>query len=379
LQISQTENIYLYISQKFELSWTANTHQIIKMKDPETKELQMRFLKSIEELIPSNTSLVNELSDVLQISMDSAYRRMRGETLLNINEITHLCGHYRISFDAFANIKAGLVNFSYLPIEPLAENFALYHKSLLYELNLISSSNESKIIYACQDIPVFHHYSFPDLANFKVFYWKKSIMGVPELAQTKFGVDTNFSDQLEIGQAIIDAYSRVPSVEIWTDTTIQSTLKQIRFYWDSGSFNSKEDALRICMALRNEMENLQLKAEYGTKLSDKNAVNGNSGTTKEDKPVEPGTNYQLYVSEIELTNNCVLVNVGTNQTVYLGHFSFSTMSTRNEVYCKKTEGWFNNIIRKSNLISGVSERLRYQFFKTVFQKIDALVNYIEND
>ena len=349
------------------------------IKNSESRELQAHFLKGIEDIIPANTSLVNELTDVLEISMDSAYRRMRGETLLTIDEINRLCEHYRISFDAFTQVKSGMVTFSYSPLEPLAENFDLYHKSLLNELNFISSAKESKIIYACQDIPVFHHYCFPELANFKVFYWKRSIMNIPELAKAKYGSGIWFSEQLEIGQAIIEAYSRIPSIEIWTDNTIQSTIKQIKFYWDSGVFETRDDAIKVCHALRREMRSIEKKAEFGSKeipraMWEEGSQEGNGHETGDNSG-----NYQVFVSDIEITNNCVLVNVGSTQAVYLGHFSFSTMSTRNDTYCKKTEAWLSNIIRKSTLISGVSEKQRYQFFRQIYDRIDQLILYIEKE
>jgi len=342
-------------------------------------EIQSLFLNGIKDIIPSHTSLVNELSDILEISMDSAYRRIRGETLLTIDEVSKLCSYYNISFDALANLKAGMVSFSYLPLEPLAENFALYHQNLLSEISKISAAKESNIIYACQDLPLFHHYRHVDLANFKVFYWKRSIMNIPELASQKFGKETEFPELIQTGQAIIKAYSKVSSIEIWTDNTILSTLKQIRFYWESGVFDSKEDALRVCAALRSEMEAIQLQAELGTKINFLPKTDPSEETSSSNEVVEPGTNFQLYVSEIELTNNCVLVNIGEFQSVYLGHFSFSTMSTRNELYCKKTESWLNNLIRKSTLISGVAEKQRYQFFKNAFEKIQNLIQEIEKE
>ena len=349
------------------------------MKNTKANIIQSEFLKSIEDIIRANSSLVVELSEVLNISMDSAYRRIRGETMLSIEEIGMLCEHFNISFDAFTRSKTGTVTFSYLPLEPLTENFNLYHQNLLSEISVISAAKEKNLIYACQDLPLFHHYRFTDLANFKVFYWKRSIMNVPELANKKFGAETQFPDLIEKGQAIVKAYSEVPSSEIWTDNTIQSTVKQIRFYWESGIFETREDALRVCQALRNEVESIQLQAEYGTKIIDKNILEDKERRKEENEKVDPDTNYKLYISEIELTNNCVLVNIGNIQSVYLGHFSFSTMSTRNEVYCKKTESWLNNIIRKSTLISGVAEKQRYQFFKNAHEKIDQLVNYIEKE
>ena len=63
--------------------------------------LQIQFLNRIKELIPDSNSFTDEIADVLDISSDSVYRRLRGETLLSINEIYDLCTHYNISFDLF--------------------------------------------------------------------------------------------------------------------------------------------------------------------------------------------------------------------------------------------------------------------------------------
>jgi len=42
-----------------------------------------------------------------------------------------------------------------------------------------------------------------------------------------------------------------------------------------------------------------------------------------------------------------------------------------------TELWLNNIIKKSTLISGVSEKQRYQFFKKAFNILDNLIDKIK--
>ena len=45
---------------------------------------QTILMERIKDALPSNMSLVDELADLLQVSNDSAYRRMRGETALSI-------------------------------------------------------------------------------------------------------------------------------------------------------------------------------------------------------------------------------------------------------------------------------------------------------
>jgi hypothetical protein len=40
---------------------------------------QEQFIHILKELVPGNVSLANEIASVLNISMDSTYRRLRGE------------------------------------------------------------------------------------------------------------------------------------------------------------------------------------------------------------------------------------------------------------------------------------------------------------
>jgi hypothetical protein len=312
--------------------------------------VQKQFLQKIEDVIPSNNTLVGELGDILEISPDSAYRRIRGETLLTIDEITRLCRHFRVSFDAFDEPDSGSVTFQYTRMNSEEVNFEAFLQSIFTDLKKIIASKEKLIYYACEDVPVFQNYNFAELSAFKIFYWMKSIMNVPAMEKEKFDL-TMVPDNLKlIGKQIFDIYSQVPSIEIWTDTTIHSTLKQILFYWESGMFKTREDAIAVCNALRRELENIQQQAEIGKKY-----LNG-------DKSLGFAADYVVYHSDIEITNNCVLVNMGGANMVYLGHQSFNAMSTSNNTYCFETRKWFDNIIRKSTLISGVSEKLRYQFF-----------------
>ena len=329
---------------------------------------QIEFLSKVESLIPKNSSLVNELIDILEISMDSAYRRMRGQTLLSIDEIIKLCQHFKISFDPFIQSETGHVGFTYTPLDGGKNDFEEYLKSLYKDLQIIKSAKKSQIIYACQDIPVFHHYQYPALSRFKMFYWMKSIMNLPALENQSVNINEAAPELSELGTRIYKTYCEIPSIEIWTDSTIMSTVKQIAFYWESGLFKDAEDAIAVCESLRNELLDIQRFAASSSKKG-----GDFKPTENEEQP-----NYTLYYSEIEITNNCVLVNMGDSKAVYLGHFSFNTMSTSDNSYCLETEIWLNNMLKKSVKISGISEKLRNQFFRKALLKLDALENKIRN-
>ncbi len=324
-------------------------------------EKQSQFLRKIEDILPKNTTLVNELSDVLKISTDSAYRRMRGETFLVIDEILLLCNHFNVSFDSLNPAREGVVSFRYSKMEPTRDSFIQYLNGLLKDLEVIEKAARHRITYACEDIPVFHHYRNPVMSQFKIFYWMQAILNIPEMESEKFNISVIDSELGEIGNKIYELYSRVPSVEVWTETTIQSTAKQIEFFWEAGKFASRADALAVCSSFREEISDIQKQAERSSKLSPGDGL-----------PQDGDINYQLYYSEIEITNNSVLIEMGGINSVYMGHFSFSTMSTTSESYCLETRKWFDTIIRKSAPISGVSEKQRYQVFKKYFNQIDAL-------
>jgi len=328
--------------------------------------IQSQFLKRIEDILDSSTSLVFELSELLEISTDSAYRRMRGETLLNIDEIIKLCNRFKISFDAFSQPETGMVTFSYGNIENKSDSLLNFLQSLRNDLLRIQAVPNSHIIYACQDIPVFYHYAHHKLAAFKFFYWMRSIMNISDIDLGKYNPDLISSEIYETAINIYNLYANVPSTEIWTDTTIQSTIKQIGFYWEAGIFNNKHEVLEICESLRSEILNIQKQAESSTK------INANSKIQSETN------NYNLYFSEIEITNNCVLVDLNLNKAVYLSHFSFYTMKTMNDNYCLKTQEWLNSLIKKTTLISGVSEKIRHQFFNKAYKEIDKLIDRIES-
>lgn len=333
------------------------------MKD----QVQAGFLQKIEESIPSHSSLVNELSELLEISTDSAYRRIRGETKLNIEEIAFLCEKYSISFDAFLKTNLSTVSFQYRQMNDGLSSFREHLQDLKKNLTQIHQAKERHVYYGCEDIPIFHNLSDDRISAFKIYYWMRSIMNIPSFQQEKFSFDLIPADILALGRELYELYSKIPSSEIWTDTTLQSTIKQIHYYWESGMFRSKEEALGTCESLRDIIIRIQKQAAAKSKVLNEDGTAGIEG------------NYFLYISDLEITNNSVVVKIGDFTSVFLGHLTFRTMSTNNGLYCSETEAWMNNLQSKATLISGVSEKLRNQFFIKALNLIDQLVSAIEED
>jgi hypothetical protein len=307
---------------------------------------QISFLQKIKSTLPASISFVHELADLLEVSLDSAYRRLRGETDLTLSEILKICNFYKISPDNLQQSQPGLVTFQYRPLTDTV-NFEEYWTDMLQILTRIRETNGS-IIYAADDIPIFHHFAFPEHAAFKIFFWMRSFLNIKALHPKKFTIDEVPEFFIKTGKKIYETYQEINSIEIWTEESANSTLNQIAYYWESGLFAHREDALLVCEQLIEILNYLQ---EQATRCS------------KKDKE-----NYKLYHSELQVGNNCVLVTTGDVQTAFVRHQTLTLMNTTNAGFCQETESFLKTLMQKSVLLSGVSEKQRHQFFDKIRQK-----------
>lgn len=328
------------------------------MATPE-RTVQQEFITRLKESLPANKSLVDELSDILKVSTDSAYRRIRGETALTIDEVSTLCAHYRIPFDHFAQGESGKssVTFQYSHLSSDFDKFEEYLSSLLGHMDMIRKTEPKEIIWCAEDVPIFHHFRYPKLSAFKLFYWSKSILNAPQYDDKKFDPDIVPESSKEKVKKIYDLYHKIPSIEIWTEDTLNSTLKQVEYYSESGLFAGLQDAKDILNEIEAMIKSLERQVAKSVKF------------TGEAPAADDNTEFKLYFSDLMVGNNCILITAGSSKVCYYSINTFNSMATTNAGFNDENDRWVRNIIRKSTLISGVSEKQRMKFFKLLYDKI----------
>jgi hypothetical protein len=323
-----------------------------------SKFIQEQFLMRVKSGIPPNVSFVDELADLLTLSTDSAYRRIRCETLFNIEEITLICKHFRVSFDPEVQHMSNKVTFDYLKLDDKKENFKLWLMYISGDVKKIGTSVNNQIIYGADDVPLWHHFFNRDLITFKLFYWLKSILNSPDFADENYDPRLIDEEMISSASEMLRNYNEINSIEIWTEDTLNSNLKQIEYFWESGFFNHKIDALHLCDLFLEELNLVLKKAAKSSKLIEK----GESGRE----------NFKLYKSEVMIGNNSILANIGSTKIAYVSNNTFNMMSTTSADFVHENELWLNNLLRKSTLISGVGEKQRNQFFRVLREKVEAL-------
>jgi hypothetical protein len=322
---------------------------------------QQVFFQHIKSSLAAHLSLVDEVADLLNISNDSAYRRIRGEKPLSFDEIKTLCAHYRVSLDQLFQLN----NDSFLFSGPLANKdnfgFEMYLDYLLKQLNYFNSFENRELYYLSKDIFIFHSFGFHELTVFKIFFWMKTILNYPFNGKDLFVLDALRESVFKIASKISDTYNRIPSIEIWNIESINSTIRQIDYYKQSRIFPTEQDALNVFKSLLAMINHIELQAEAGCKFS----VNG--------KPNAASAPYKLYVNEFLLLDNISMAVLNGTKVVYINHTVLNVIMTKDPVFTEYTYQHCQNLMRKSTLISHVGEKERTKFFNTIREKVESRI------
>ncbi len=240
-------------------------------------------------------------------------------------------------------------------------NFDNYFKFFNFYLNELIKNKDSRIYYAAEDIPVFRHFNFPTLSAFKSFYWRKAVLNMKSLTDSKFDPEILRDEIVELNKKTYQTYSKINRNEIWTAETIDSTLNQVDYFWESGIFLNTDQAIKVLNEIRQMIDELKKDCELQQE---------SSGTQSK---------FLLYNCDVFIGNNTVLIESGTDQIqdkVFLGYNTFNSISTFNAALSKETRMWIENLMKKSVMISDSAEKLRAQFFNKLHGKITDLENKI---
>lgn len=323
-----------------------------------TIEIQKQIFQFIKTKLPAEASAADEVAKLLGISNDSAYRRMRGEKLITFEELFILCTNYKISLDQLMNIQNGSFLFQGNFVNPHSYSFEQYLTSVMNTLAYFNSFKKKTMFYSCKDMPIFHHFHFRDIAAFKWFFWLKTFIQFPEFANRKFRFSDYPDSLFEIDQKVLELYNAIPSIEIWNIESMNIFIRQIEFCRDSEIIESDEDIHRLYSALEKTWDHLEDQAAEGHKFS----VN--------DPGKKPLGEYKVYFNEVLLGDNSLLAVIDNTKVAVLTHSSFNYMMTRDVAFTENIYTHFQNQMKRSTLISEVSEKERGRFFRITRERIE---------
>lgn len=322
------------------------------------EDIQIRLIRMIREQVPEHVSLVDEMADLLQISNDSAYRRLRGEKQLSLRELQKLAGAFQISLDGLLGNPVNSVTFRTNFLDERDYSFTAWLKNLLQFTREAARFPDAEAIFILNGLNIFQIIQFPEICAFKLFFWRKSNLDFPGYRKVRFRSDDLDEEILSLSKKIVDYYVKIRTREFTTEETLNSFLKQVMYYAEADYFRSREDALQLCEKLHELVDHHQRQATLGFKFPHGSPEVGEEG------------NFQLFHNDIILADNTILIKAGDFRTTFLTCNAINLMHSSDEAFFEYNYSWGRNLLAKSVPISGMEEKERNRFFKGLHSQID---------
>src|SRR4030095_15844433 len=257
-------------------------------------QIQLQLFQIIKNKLPADASIADEVGKLLNISSDSAYRRMRGEKQITFEELYLLANNYKISLDQLMSINTGGMLFQGNIVNEKTYGFDQYLTSMLHTMAYFNSFKSKELYYSCKDLPIFHFFLMREISAFKWFFWLKTYLQFPSFAKKKFKFSDYPDELFKLDQQLLGIYNNLSSREIWNIESMNIFFRQIEFYRDGDVFESDEDVLKIYDALAKIWDHLEKQAALGYKFR------------IDDPEQKPLGEYKMYFNEVLIGDNSLL-------------------------------------------------------------------------
>jgi hypothetical protein len=321
------------------------------------KKVQEQLFQAIRECLPPSLSFIDVIADALHLSTDSAYRRIRGETPLVLEEVKVLCRQFSISLDQLMQTASDAVMFHPVLVNNLEYTFDHFLSGIIQTLQQLATAGQKEIIYMSKDIPLFHYFHSRPLFAFRYFFWMKSILQHPDFVNQTFSM-AHVTPALEKKALEISTlYKGIPANEIWNSESINSMLSQIDYYREAGYIASMRDVVLLYEGLRETLEHISNQAECGCKF-----LPGENSSIQQ-------TNYRLLSNQVGIGDNTILTIADGRKMVYINYDVLNYITTSDAAFCNDTLLRLQNLMQQATLLSEENEKQRRIFFNSVLKRI----------
>ncbi len=322
--------------------------------------LQKSFFDRIrEERNAQDENFAKELARFLHVSETSAYRRMNGSTPLTFNELQKVAKYYEVTLDEYFGLTTERinpeVNFLWKYGKDANQAYLGFLRWLLSDLEQ-TDPRRCRVIFHAKDFPVFFNFIFPEIGEFKSFFWQKTFIRIDRYKSKTFSCEDLSGESMDLGRRIYSKYAALASMELWNDDVLTSVLKQIQYAHEAHYLTSSDDTVTLLRCLRQLVNHIQEMAEVGKKhLPGDPSVGGGA--------------FELYHNEVILGDNSILLEDRGQKRMYISQNIIQGLITSDPNFIENSFMMKTNLFKNSILLSKSAEKERLKFFGTLNDKI----------
>lgn len=316
------------------------------------------FMRALTGKYPVRAQLANRLMDILPVSKEAAYRRLRGEVLFSVQEIATISDKLGISLDNAAGFASERSRPFYLKLTRYAQPEEIDYAMIseyIGVLREIANEPQAEIGAAVKMIPDALHLQFEHLTRFYLFKWLyqydrndskqfKDVRGTERLLEL-----LNESMNLQL------SFQKI--VYIFDKRCIKNIVDDILYFRDIGLIDSA-GVEELKSDLVDFTEHLDTLARCGR--------------NQKGKPVD------IYVSNINFETGFAYIDSSKYKLSMIRTFTLYDVSSLDEYTLENAKKWMESLIRASTLISVSGETQRKIFINQQKEYIEKSLGYCNN-
>jgi hypothetical protein len=299
------------------------------------------IVNTILRSIPKNIKPVIYLMDLLKLSRESVYRRIRREISFSMEEITLLSLTLGFSIDEIIEGNKKERKFFDLQISSdFSETYIGLFKGYDNYLQNLLEAKKNRVLMALNHIPALFSTFFDNLSRF--FYYKWITENVENASNYSFSNLHIPNDLFYLQEKIAINCKKIGNVVIiFSPHIFLSTIKDILYFYKR-KFLTK-DELQL---LKNDVLDL---IDLGERIAKNGYFNADS-------------HVDFYLSTLNIHSNSVYIQYDSTIETHFWIYSSNPMIIRNSEVCEMQEKWICSIKKHSTLITESNEILQIEFF-----------------
>jgi hypothetical protein len=320
-------------------------------------DLQRKILEKVTARFKKRSLAVETLSNLLKVSKDGIYRRLRGESALSPQEISLLAHNFNLSIDAILFEQSEQILFSYSLFSQPVTGIHDYVKEVYKQAQLSASLREVQVSYATQEIPIFLYYVSPVLFRLKMYIYARTYWQLPSFREKAFSFDLIPEEACMLARQTAAIYNSLPSLEVWRPSLLDNTLSQVLFLATAGLFAHPEDSLLVLNAIQELMDHAKAMAKNGRKSAPGDLSTGAGG------------NYRMFYNEYSSTNDTILLESAQDSILFTSFGMPNFLTTRDSRLLEQIRSWFQELTNNSTSMTSHAAKNRERFFNQLSRKI----------
>lgn len=325
-----------------------------------TPTLQSKTMDYLRLAIPTSKTLADVMIADLGISRSTAYKKIKGQVGLSMDELEQLGHKYNIPLSTFLG-KASDNVFHLDALEMSPRHPIEYLQRIAIHFRSYLKYQDIEFIYISNMIPIFHLLQFPALITLKLYIWDITNWKTPHSDDRSFSIRA-YSDRLKdfeyARKDILDSYLQIKGIEVWNIRFLDILIEQFKFVLINNMLTDRSEINIIIDQLKQLYSYLEQLANEGLKY-------------------DAGAGKETFKNDIAIYNNQVVdsTNLIFGQSPQFTSV-YSMLDTPNYMNCLAPDvaalvrRWLDQVLIYSFKISreGKSERMR--FFRELKSRLD---------